>query len=319
MRHSTARVDKFIYDRACARVNFADILQRATVIEDQTQKDLSVLTARAARRALQPDRLAELLDTDTRDIGQLQIDGTDVGKIKAAFRACLERAWAMGLAQAMDEAAKAKSFAYTESARRVRFASLRDTASEYFDANSFRMAGNVTDAMRAIIQQELLQAVKTGTRPEDVAASIYERLINRGLTTLDAVRQQEPNDNVILQLEDALGEALGTENIPAYLNTLVRTNTFEALNEARYAEFTDPSLGDFVEALRYSAILDDRTTEICAELHDSVYAVDSDVWETYRPPNHYNCRSVLIAITALDKWDQVESDPPTVEPQVGFK
>jgi SPP1 gp7 family putative phage head morphogenesis protein len=108
----------------------------------------------------------------------------------------------------------------------------------------------------------------------------------------------------------------------AYLNTLVRTNMFDAFNEGRYAEFTDPALGGFVEALEYSAVLDDRTTEICQALDGSVYNADNPIWDEYRPPNHYNCRSILVAVTQLDvargEWDGQESEPPRVQPQDGF-
>jgi SPP1 gp7 family putative phage head morphogenesis protein len=129
--------------------------------------------------------------------------------------------------------------------------------------------------------------------------------------------QEEPAE-VSDKVEELLGDALGTANVPAYLNTLARTNTFEALNEARYAEFTDPALSDFVLALEYSAVLDDRTTEICMALDGNVWADDNPVWDDYRPPNHYNCRSVLVPVTSADGWNGIESDPPTVEPAAGF-
>jgi SPP1 gp7 family putative phage head morphogenesis protein len=195
---------------------------------------------------------------------------------------------------------------------------VRDVATAYFEANGFRMASNLTDGARSIIQQELLQAVKNGGRAEDVVPIIYDRLIRRGFITLDAVLVEEPRESVLERVEELLADALDTANVPAYLNTLVRTNTFEALNEARFAEFTDPALADFVVALEYSAIMDERTTEICSELDGHVHAKGSAVWDKFRPPNHYNCRSVLIPITAIDGWDGEESEEPEGEPQEGF-
>jgi SPP1 gp7 family putative phage head morphogenesis protein len=112
------------------------------------------------------------------------------------------------------------------------------------------------------------------------------------------------------------------EAAAAYLDTVARTNLFAAMNEARYAEFTDPALGDFVVALRYSAVLDEHTTDICTALHEHVYRTGNPLWDDYRPPNHFNCRSVLVPITQLDMedgaWDGEESDTPSVEPQEGF-
>jgi len=40
------------------------------------------------------------------------------------------------------------------------------------------------------------------------------------------------------------------------------------------------------------------------------------VWSTFRPPNHFNCRSILVPVTQRDTWTQ--SDQPTVQPQKGF-
>jgi SPP1 gp7 family putative phage head morphogenesis protein len=304
--------------RALLRVDFSVIAQRAGTIEQDAVDAGARLAARAVRRLLTDERMKELIDNDTADIGELKIDSTDIGKIKGAFRAALERAWSTGLMQAMDETGKARKEAYAEDVRKLRFADLRGKAADYFDSQAFRMAGNLTDAMRAIIQQELLNAVKSGGRPEEVAATVYDRLIRKGFTTLEAMRLEESRADILEMAEKLLGEALNVPNVPAYLNTLARTNVFEAMNEARYAEFASPELGDFVQALQFSAILDDRTTDICREMDGHVHRADSQVWDRYRPPLHFNCRSVLFAVTAIDGWDGQESAPPISEPADGF-
>jgi SPP1 gp7 family putative phage head morphogenesis protein len=109
------------------------------------------------------------------------------------------------------------------------------------------------------------------------------------------------------------------EKAAPYLNTLVRTNVFESLNEARFQEFTDPALEGFVQAFEYAAVMDSSTTDICQELNGKVFAADSGEWEEYRPPNHFNCRSVLVPITVIDNWDGKESSKPKLEPAKGFK
>ena len=307
------------FSRASNRVDFAVLAQRANVVSESAVPQLARLLARAVRRQLSADRLPELLDQNVDDIGALALDGSDVGKIKAGFKDALQRAWSVGTEAARREMAKAtQANASMTAIFRAPVNTLRDQAAGYFEANGFRMAANLTDGARSIIQQELLQSVKAGTRPDEAAAGIYDRLIRKGFTTLDALQLEEPREDILTMVEGLLSDALDVQNVPAYLNTLVRTNTFEALNEARFAEFTDPALEDFVQALQYSAIMDDRTTEICASLDQHIYAADSDVWNDYRPPNHYNCRSVLIPITQADGWDGNESDPPTVEPQDGF-
>jgi len=158
--------------------------------------------------------------------------------------------------------------------------------------------------------------VKFGRTPGDTRQVIWDRLVSRGFTTREAVLDTEDSAEVARALKDLWG--VSEQQTAAYLDTLSRTNLFEAMNEARYAEFTDPELGGFVVALQYSAILDDRTTDICEALNGQTYADDSDVWDQYRPPNHFNCRSVLIPVTELDGWDGAESPPPSVQPQAGF-
>ena len=145
------------------------------------------------------------------------------------------------------------------------------------------MAGDLTDKMRGIIQTQLLQAVKSGKRPEQTASDIYAALIRKGMTTFEAMTGIV--DQALIQsTEEALLDALPTVNVPAYLNTLARTNTFEAMNEARFAEFTDRKVADFVVALQYSAVMDDRTTHICEMLDGAVYVPDSPVWNVPSGP-----------------------------------
>jgi SPP1 gp7 family putative phage head morphogenesis protein len=316
---AAATIPQFSLDRALQRVDFAVIAQRTLGIEEDIAANLANIAAKTVAQQMTEERLTALLGPDVDTIGQVRIDDAGIGKIKAAFKDGLSRAWALGLNQSMTETAKARKATFSKSDRQLHFAALRENAADWFESNAFRMAGNFTDGMRAIIQQELLQAVKTGLRPEPAAARIFTRLIERGFMTLDAVHANETRDQVLDLVTEALRESIGTANVAAYLNTLVRTNTFEALNEARYAEFTDPAVADFVEALQYSAILDDRTTPICRELDGHVHAVGSKVWDTYRPPNHFQCRSILFAVTKLDGWDGQESPEPTIEPQEGFK
>lgn len=312
-RHGAPRaVDVVTFTRAIARVDFAVIERRHDLLATDAAEQVARTLARTARRALSDETLLGLL-SEADVIGALSFDGADVGRVKSALKEALARAWAIGTEGASRELTKART------AVPATFASLRDRATDYFEANGFRLAANLTDGMRAIVQQELVQAIKTGARPEDVVARIYDRLIRKGFTTLTAVEREETRTGVLEKLNEFLAEALEVANVPAYLNTLVRTNTFEALNEARFAAFEDPALDGFVVAYEYSAILDANTTEICQSLDDAVYRQGSEVWDRYRPPNHYNCRSLLVPVFATDGWDGIESPAPTVEPQDGFK
>lgn len=191
---------------------------------------------------------------------------------------------------------------------------LRDNAAAYLDANGMRMAQNLGDGARSMIQQELTRAVRTGISPTEAAAIILDRLASKGFTDREGIEGAGVTQDVLDEME-ALDDIA---DVPAYINTLVRTNTFEAMNEARLAEFTDPELDGWVVAFEYSAILDENTTEFCRYMDGRVYAADNEVWDTHRPPNHFNCRSLLIPITKASGWDGQESEPPEVDPATGF-
>lgn len=306
------------FNRASQRVNFSVIEKRTDDYANSAIPMLATIVAKAAKRALGDDaNMTALIDEDPSDVAAIDLSGADRGKLKSTCRDLLVQSWTLGSDLASNELQRAKGERISLSVRRAHFVSLRDNAAAYFDTQSFRMAGDTSDQVRKIIQQELQNGIKFGKSVPDVRVAIWERLVEKGLTTLDAVRGTETSDPVISALADLMLPDL--EDVAPYLNTLVRTNTFEALNEARYAEFTDPAVADFVEALEYAAVLDGSTTTICRELNGKVYRADSDQWDSIRPPNHFNCRSVLVPVTTIDGWDGQESPPTDMQPAEGFK
>lgn len=179
---------------------------------------------------------------------------------------------------------------------------LQDLATAYLKQKGYTLAGDISAATQKTIRNILMEGIKVSKTAEETKRAIYKALEADGMLT-----------------EEAVVEALGAQtvkNASARIDTAIRTTSFEAINEARYSFFSDPALDGFVEALEYSAILDDRTTEICSQLDSQTFGIDDEVWSTFRPPNHFNCRSILIPVTVRDTW--TESDPPSVLPQKGF-
>jgi SPP1 gp7 family putative phage head morphogenesis protein len=305
------------FTRAAQRVAFSVIEKRTDDVAENALPQLARIVAKAVKRALGDDAsMAHLTDEDPSDVAAIDLSGADRGKLKGEFKELLMSAWTLGSQLAANELDRARGERTSMAARRERFTSLRDNAVAYFDSQSFRMAGDTSDATRKVIQQELQNGIKFGRTIQEIRIAIWERLVDRGLTTMGAVAGVETEQAIVSALQE-LGLSADDE-VPAYLNTLVRTNTFEALNEARFAEFTDPAVADFVMAFEYAAVLDSSTTEICRELHGKVYRSDSPEWDEIRPPNHFNCRSVLVPVTVVDDWNGQESAAPTVEPAEGF-
>lgn len=106
-----------------------------------------------------------------------------------------------------------------------------------------------------------------------------------GLKTGDSTREVMRRVNEAL---DSVDEA--------YAENVVRTNITEAMNLGRLAEFRDPELSPFIAAVKYSSILDERTTEVCSLLHGKIFRVDDSALDELSPPNHFQCRAVLVPV-----------------------
>lgn len=295
---------------AVQRVAFSVIAHKQETFANQVTEQVADVTARIARRLIGTnEQLQTIVDTDVEDVQSLEPSSSEKSKLNQLYKRALGDAWQLGQQTARTELDQAKG------SRRVKFADLREKASAYFDNRAFRMAGDLSDRVRNVIQNNLQTAIKTGMSPQQTRESIWNDLTNKGYTSRQAVRDTEDHDT-IQALNDLWVDS--PEQAAAYLDTLARTNLFEAMNEARFAEFTDPELNGFVEALEYSAILDDRTTEICSDLDTDTWTADNPLWNTYRPPNHFNCRSILIPVTQQDGWNGEEDPEPDIEPQAGF-
>lgn len=306
------------FTRAVQRVAFSVIEQKTESLAANTRKDMANVMANSIAKIVKgtPEMLA-----DPASIQDIKFGGGAMRELNAVCKDALQRGWDLGQRQGANEINRAindRGHPNIIHASRRTFGALRnEAAAAFLEANSFRMAANLADGSRAIIQQELLNGVKGNLRPEVVSQNIYRRLIKKGFVTLEAIGNVVDSRDVVEALQEALGTSSEADTA-AYLDTLARTNIFEAVNEARFAEFTDPALQGFVEALEYSAILDDRTTEICQTLDGFTANTDSNDWDTYKPPNHYNCRSLLIPVTQVDGWDGQDDPTPNIEPQEGF-
>lgn len=92
-----------------------------------------------------------------------------------------------------------------------------------------------------------------------------------------------------------------TAETDRWIQTVARTKNTEIYNEARkkYWE-TDPLAKQIVEAYQWSAILDDRTSQVCSYLDGKIFKVGE--LEFLKPPAHFNCRCVLVPITKFEEY-----------------
>ena len=304
------------FARAEKRVSFSVIERQATKIEED-----GTITIESKMADMVAD-LASRIEEEkwgTPAAGIAGINAIDFNprqktKVRKAIDTMLNQSWALGIKHSKIELASARKERFQINMGRI------DTdAADFLRVNGFRMFGLMSDDMKGIVQNVLVNGVKYSWDSEQIVNKMYDELTSAGFISI------ESNIEATGRLAAEVTEALGGAGALHRIRTAVRTNVFEAINEARFSTFTDPELEGFVEGLEYSAILDSRTTRICRHLDERVYEVDSKVWNKYRPPNHFNCRSILVPVTIID--DDVEgidsaggrfSKPPTIEPQSGF-
>lgn len=304
------------------RVDFVAIDRSARVIETTGVDSLGNAT----------DAMVESLGIKVLEIGmdafaedpallsKLKPEVEDVSAIRKAEGVILREAWNVGTAEAKTETQKAGF----KASKGVKFASIEDVAARFFSARSFSVAGDLTDDVQQVIRNSILQGIKGSKSTQTVIEDIYTQLSAKGIVSEEAART-------------VLGTAFELDNPQHRLATIVRTTSFEALNEARFSFFQDPALGGFVPMLEFSSILDGRVTPICRALGDGVNAegevgkgdahvhpIGDPFWDANRPPNHFNCRSLLIPVTINDDVEETTSavvDPESgsaVTPQEGF-
>jgi SPP1 gp7 family putative phage head morphogenesis protein len=292
------------FARIQRRVDFAAIERGSTMNEFVAEQDLGTAMADVAKHLADQVRTNTRLLEDPTELKKVKVPANLTAALKKHAKSALADSWDLGAENAKREVEKAGAKRMTK-ATFARFASIGEIAAKYFEGKAFMMAGGLSDEALSIFKNILLNGIKYSKSTDEVVDEIYRTFAQKGLIDEDTVRE-------------ILGATLDVENPDYRLRTIIRTNGFDAINEARFSFFTDSALGGFVQALSYSAILDSRTTTICSELDDKVYALGSEVWEQYRPPNHYNCRSLLIAVTENDDVELTET-LPTVRPQDGFK
>ncbi len=114
------------------------------------------------------------------------------------------------------------------------------------------------------------------------------------LELMAAIRDGKPLSSVQGVLDRDLRELSEVQ-----LERFARTKHTELLNNGRLAFFEGTGV---VTGYQYSAVLDDRTSDICSGLHGKKFAAGDEPI----PPLHFNCRSLLIPITKYEEFKPSE-------------
>ncbi len=114
-------------------------------------------------------------------------------------------------------------------------------------------------------------------------------------TLLDGVARNLSVKETMFNTKIALNKKADTLN-----RANVGISVIGQVTQARQDVFQDNI--EKIELFQYSAILDSGTTKWCSSLDGRVVQSDSPEFEIYRPGQHYNCRSLWVAIGKDEKY-----------------
>lgn len=283
-------------------VDFAEIKSRnETVTEKYAVRAGAFIKAGINDMVKNIQRIQILEKKDFRAVNTVQFPADATGAIKNVFAEMLKETFQDGMAQGRREVTQKKRrarkhgevlrFQYDLDLRKI----TPTEALDYFDAKAFDMAGiergNITDKVKII----LYNALKTG-------ASIRD--------TMTQIESDLEEYYIIGEVSDAAMQGYRIE-------TVIRTNLNEAVNEGRKAMFEAPELEGYVTAYQYSAVLDDRVRQNHLAGDGLIFPVMSPVWDHHTPPMGFNCRCLLVPVTEDEQYE-ISRLPAAFHPDAGF-
>lgn len=150
---------------------------------------------------------------------------------------------------------------------------------------AFTIAGILKQDILTDIHNSLIDAQKNGIPQRQWEKSISKTLYEKGWLGAEAEL-----------LGDENGELIGKRLTPHRLNTIYQTNMRIAERVGEYQAMRE--IAHLRPYWRYVAMSDARPSH--AALHNSVYPVDDPFWNTFYPPNGWNCRCKVFAIKERD-------------------
>lgn len=161
-------------------------------------------------------------------------------------------------------------------------------------------AFTVSGVMRLDVLQDILDALKLALEGKLTLADFVKRL--------EPVLRAKGWWGPQVQVDEATGEArLARTGDPWRLRTIYRTNLQTAFLAGRYGQMIENVTGSAAFARpywQYVAVMDLRTRPAHAAMNGLVFRYDDPFWDHFFPPNGFNCRCTVRALTAGNVKDR---------------
>ncbi len=275
-------------------VDFAEIKHNIENATQEITKEISEYIQEAVQDLIkQVDKLKILETKNLADMEKIKFE--NLGDIKSAFTKMLKKQFEDGIKSGRKEINLAKvakkknkfseivKFQWEIDLRKIK----PQEALDWLDKQAYDLTGDIRDYLMSEFRDVLKNAILRGDDLKSVVNSM---------------------DKIV---QDFVAEGLLDEPIPGYrLEAIARTNINQAFNMGRKIFFEDPQLEGYVIGYQYSAIIDARTTPICEWLDNRTFSILYKDLEIITPPNHWNCRSLLVPLTLDDEIEDFDNKLP---------
>ena len=206
-------------------------------------------------------------------------DGGDPNRVVSAFSEDLERSILSGMMAAHLQG-RLRSLVVQDVARRGKL-SLSRTVDQVQAFLSQRL--QLTPLEEKSIEAQYGAAARSAAG--DLAASARMAVEK---ATANAIREQLTTKSAVESIRAALDRQGVTLQRPYAIETIFRTTMQTAYSAGRWSANEDPAVQEILWGYEYSAVMDDRTTDLCSELDGMRRPKTDEVWRRLWPPNHYN-------------------------------
>lgn len=159
-----------------------------------------------------------------------------------------------------------------------------ETALRVFKERAFWVTGVLSDDLTNGVKAVLTNALLTGATLQETMVQIA-RLFDQYAQTPELAASISDDARTAPRIE-----------------TVVRTNLMTAYNQGALVEYRRAAQDGLVEAVEFSAIIDDRTTQVCLHMDGKIIPINHPQLGSFTPPLHFQCRSILVPLLVGDEW-----------------
>jgi SPP1 gp7 family putative phage head morphogenesis protein len=225
--------------------------------------------------------------------------------LKKLYSVYLSKVYIRGVSEALSETTKRASKVIADKLKDIEKYQLSDE-DEWLDRYYIEKQLKEYGSMGALTRDQV--ATLRGLKHKaGLAAADDEARILKDISQIlrKAIDVSKPLQEVIPTIESAL-----RDDRKQYALTIARTNQSTSYNAGRMDTFRSDTVRPYIEAYQYQAIMDDATTEFCAEHDGQIIRADDPDLQRISPPNHFNAVLEGTEITTKEGKKKIQNIVP---------